>query len=181
MKKIETKIHGCYLLELFSINDHRGRFLKTYNEDRFKELGLPTDWKEDFFSLSSKGTLRGMHFQLPPHEQIKVVSCLRGKILDVVLDLRVGSPSFGVVDTFELSGSDALALYLPEGIAHGFLAEADDSLVYYKASKIHNAISDSGIHWKSIPFQWSVNPITISQRDENHPKWSDFESPFYFN
>jgi dTDP-4-dehydrorhamnose 3,5-epimerase len=181
MMKHSTKIPGCYRLELFSFQDERGRFLKIYHEPTYKELQIETDWREEFYSFSKKGVLRGMHFQVPPYEHNKLVCCLHGKVLDVVLDLRKGSPTFGEVEFFNLEENDSQAIYIPKGLAHGFLALSDNALVQYKVSSIHQHDSDSGIFWESIPFAWPIGDAIISDRDAAHPLFSDFDSPFEFS
>lgn len=178
MRLIETPIAGCYEIVQDSFSDARGKFVKTFHEDAFRTLGLKTDWREEYFSVSAKGVLRGMHFQLPPHEHAKLVTCLQGLAHDVVLDLRHGSPSFGCSHSWELSQDSARAIYIPAGVAHGFLSLSEGCLMYYKVTSIHAASADAGVHWDSFGHSWPVDHPILSDRDTRHPEFTFFVSPF---
>jgi dTDP-4-dehydrorhamnose 3,5-epimerase len=122
-----------------------------------------------------------MHFQVPPHAHQKIVYCITGKVLDVILDLRTASPTFGQSAVFELSAENRHVLYLPVGIAHGFLSLEDDSCLVYKTDAVHSADCDRGIRWDSFGFEWPVIPgipPSISDRDSQQPGFQDFTSPF---
>jgi dTDP-4-dehydrorhamnose 3,5-epimerase len=178
VKISSTEIEGLYLIQPQILTDLRGYFLKTFHEKTFVELGLNTKWKEEYFSESQKGIIRGMHFQTPPHEHFKLVTCLRGKVLDVICDLRRESETFKKVISFELSALNSRQLYIPKGCAHGFLALDDNSLMFYKVSTVYNPTHDSGILWSSINFEWPRMNYIISDRDSKLQSLETFKSPF---
>lgn len=178
MKLSETRINGCFEIILNNISDKRGSFLKTYHVDFFKENNLEYNWKEEYFTTSTKNVLRGMHFQEPPFQHSKLVSCLSGKVLDVIIDLRKSSSSFKKVISIELSESSNKMIYIPEGCAHGFLSLVDNSIMFYKVSSIYNGVFDKGIHWNSIGFDWPQTDLIISDRDLVHPELSEYSSLF---
>ena len=152
--------------------------MKTFNADFYAEQGLPTQWREEYYSYSKKGVIRGMHFQTPPHDHEKLVYCMQGSVLDVVLDLRSASPTFGDHCAFELDGSQGQGLMITKGIAHGFLAMTDDVLMLYKVTSVYSSDNDRGIRWDSFGFDWTVNEPIVSTRDRTHPTFADFVSPF---
>jgi len=170
---------GCFVLRPGLFSDDRGWFLKTAHAPSLEKLGLRTDWREDFVSSSAKGVLRGMHFQTPPAHHAKLAACLQGSVLDVLVDLRRGSPTFGHHVTVPLSG-DAL-VYMPAGIAHGFLSLENDSLMYYKVTHEHAPANDGGIAWDSFGLEWPVETPVISDRDRVHPPLSAYDTPFIYD
>ena len=174
----ELALPGCFEFVLFQQGDGRGRFLKTFHEPTFRELGLPLQWPEEFVTTSRKGVLRGMHFQTPPCAHAKVVTCLGGRILDVFLDLRAGSATFGACAARELSAAKGSSIFLPAGLAHGFLALEEGSVVHYKVSHAHAPAHDAGVLWSSIPFDWPVAEPVLSERDRQFPPLSEFATPF---
>ena len=176
-----TDIPGCYVLQAKVMRDPRGTFVKTFHSPRFEELGLRTDWQEEYFSSSAVGVVRGMHFQLPPADHAKMVFCLTGEVLDVVVDLRRGSPRFGRAQGFTLSEANGRGLYLPTGCAHGFVSRVDGSDMYYKVTSVHSPEHDAGVAWDSIGFDWPVADPALSDRDRRHPALADFSSPFVFD
>ena len=178
MKLSQSKLKGCYLLKSDIYRDERGCFNKIYHQDIFKRKGVDIDVKEQFYTVSNKDVLRGMHFQLPPYNHEKLVSCLSGSILDVVLDLRKSSDTYGKYDVFELNGNDGNSIYIPSGMAHGFLSLEDNSGVLYSTSTVHNIEVDSGIQWDSFDFNWKCEEPIISKRDQEHIALNQFESPF---
>lgn len=173
-----TGLEGCLEVQLNPHRDARGLFLKTYHEGAFRELGLNAVWREEFISTSAKGVLRGMHFQIPPHQHTKYVVCLAGRVLDVALDLRTGSPTYGRSAAVELSAAAANGLFIPEGFAHGFLALEDASTLLYKVSSLHAPDHDRGLKWDSFGFQWPVKAPLLSPRDSKFEAFADFETPF---
>jgi dTDP-4-dehydrorhamnose 3,5-epimerase len=173
-----TGLGGCLELRLNPFRDARGLFLKTYHEAAFRELGLCTDWKEEFVTTSARGVLRGMHFQIPPHHHHKLVFCLAGRVLDVVLDLRAGSPTFGQSTGVELSPELANGMYVPAGFAHGFLALEEGSTMLYKVSSLHAPDHDRGLRWNSFGFPWPVPSPLLSARDAGFGSFADFFTPF---
>jgi dTDP-4-dehydrorhamnose 3,5-epimerase len=178
MKITELQLSGCFLIESPKFSDVRGSFVKTYHESVFKDLGIDMKIAEEFYSFSKKDVIRGMHFQLPPSDHDKFVYCANGAVLDVFLDIRKESATFGQYLAIELSSENARSLFLPSGIAHGFLSLADNSLMVYKTSTVHNPIKDAGISWNSFGFEWPVDTPIISDRDLKHIPFSDFNTPF---
>jgi dTDP-4-dehydrorhamnose 3,5-epimerase len=168
---------GCFLLQPKRLEDQRGRFMKTYHQGLCSALGVNLDIREEFFSVSHKNVIRGMHFQLPPHEHDKLVYCTRGAVMDVLLDLRKGS-SYGRVASAELSSENAHIMFIPKGIAHGFAALTDETLMLYKTSTVHAPEADCGIRWDSFGFDWGMAEPIISARDQQHSVFVDFVSPF---
>ena len=177
MKILEELLPGCFLLEPTRINDLRGRFVKTYHEDFFKTLGINLVIREEFYSISKKNVVRGMHFQMPPNDQEKLVYCTSGEVVDVLLDLRQGN-SYGSVASTNLSIFNSRIIYIPKGIAHGFKALEDETVMIYKTSTVHAPESDVGIGWDSFGFDWSVNDPIISGRDQAHLDFNKFISNF---
>ena len=164
------------LFEVFNnrFEDQRGLFVKTFHKEMFEQAGLQTDFKESYFSVSKKNVLRGMHFQKPPHDHAKLVYVIEGEILDVVVDLRGKSDTFGKFFTTNLSSEKANSLYIGKGFAHGFLTLSDSATVVYQTTSTYHAKSDSGIKWDSFGFDWDsvVNPI-ISERDKLFPSLNE--------
>lgn len=165
--------------EASRIFDDRGWFLKTFNSLEFKDIGIDFTVMETFFSYSVKNTLRGMHFQKPPMAQAKLVSCLMGSIIDVLVDLRRSSPTFRSAFSFQLTDQNSLVLYIPIGFAHGFYVTSDSALVSYQTTSPYDPSKDDGILWRSIPYDWEIvdQPI-MSSRDRKFSTLEEFDSPF---
>lgn len=174
----ELPIIGCKLVTLVPVTDARGWFMKTFHADTFREAGMEGEYPETFVSESHKGVLRGMHFQRPPYDHAKLVRCLGGQVLDVLLDLRRESPTLGRSHALMLDATRAEMVYMPRGIAHGFLALTDGAVLEYRTSSMHAPSHDAGIHWASFGFEWPVSTPILSPRDEAHPRLADFISPF---
>lgn len=175
-----TALPGLVSLAPKVFTDHRGTFVKTFQNSMFRDLGLPFESREEFFSISHQHVLRGLHFQVPPADHVKIVYCLAGAVLDVVVDLRRQSPTHGMFHVEELSGATRRILYIPTGLAHGFLTLTDDALMVYNTSTVHHPACDQGIRWDSIGFPWPLGgtvPI-LSRRDAEFPALADFNSPF---
>jgi len=168
----QLSIPGAYLIRQKRIKDDRGVFVKTFHEELFRRAGIRMDIRESYYSISHKNVLRGMHFQKPPHHHEKLVFCMQGKVLDVFLDLRKQSPTFGKTASVELSGNEFCAVFLPKGIAHGFLSLEDDSLMYYNVSSVYSPEDDSGILWNSFGFDWKIESPVMSMRDRNFAAFS---------
>lgn len=181
MEILPTEIPGCYTLQTRVMHDARGSFIKTFHRPRFDELKLRTDWREEYFSVSAPGVLRGMHFQLPPEDHTKMVFCLTGEVLDVVVDLRRGSPAYGRPQSFTLSAANGLGLYLPTGCAHGFVSISEASGMYYKVTSTHSPAHDVGVAWDSIGFDWPIAAPILSYRDQQHPPLASFDTPFVYH
>jgi len=178
MKAVETGFAGLMVLQPRLFADHRGIFVKTFHENLFRELGIAFTPREEYYSTSSKDVVRGMHFQLPPAAHAKLVYCVQGRVLDVVLDMRRNSATYGKVFQRELNAVSRESLFVPMGFAHGFLSLADDSLMVYKTDTVHSPAHDVGIAWNSFGFDWPVVQPILSERDSKFPSWSAFESPF---
>ncbi|HWR50345.1 MAG TPA: dTDP-4-dehydrorhamnose 3,5-epimerase family protein [Bryobacteraceae bacterium] len=173
----EELLPGTWALTVRSFQDTRGEFVKTYHAGLFRELGIPFTPAEEFFSVSRRNVIRGMHFQLPPHEHAKLVYCINGCVTDVVVDLRAASRP-GQVAATELSRANRKLLFIPPGIAHGFVAREDDTAMVYLTSAVHAPTHDAGIHWNSFDFEWGVpNPI-VSERDQALPALGTLQSLF---
>lgn len=178
MERIATHLPGCFIIQPRIFEDHRGRLVKTYHADTFRELGLEVNYGESYYSVSKAGVLRGLHFQRPPHAQVKVVTCVYGKLLDAVVDVREGSPTYGQHLTVELDAQKANMLYVPEGFAHGFLALSDHTIIQYFGSAMFHPESDGGIRWDSCGIDWSAENPQVSEKDKNLPLLSEFKTPF---
>lgn len=178
MEIIESTLSGCYVIKPFMQNDDRGIFVKTFNCEDFKKENLETNFSEEYYSWSKKNVVRGMHFQMPPLDHVKLVSCLSGKVLDVVVDLRKNSKTYKEIFYLELSGDSKEVLYIPRGMAHGFCSLSDESLMYYKVSTVYSPDHDSGILWNSIGLDWPVEKAILSERDRGFTTLQDFKSPF---
>jgi dTDP-4-dehydrorhamnose 3,5-epimerase len=172
---------GCFKILPKAACDHRGVLVKTFVEEEYRASGLRTDFVEEFYSQSVKNVIRGLHFQIPPFEHHKTVSCVLGTITDVTVDLRVGSPTFGQCEAIELDSDHRCVLYLPPGIAHGFLTRSEVSVVVYRVTSVHSPSHDRGIRWDSIPFDWEVESPILSGRDASLPLLDEFSSPFRYS
>jgi len=171
---------GCYLIKRNVFTDHRGQFSKIVSSEVLHGNGLEFTSIEQFYNVSRRGVIRGMHFQTPPMDHTKLVACIQGEVLDVLLDLRVGSPTYKTCICLHLSESSGEVVYIPSGIAHGFCSLSDDTIVCYNTSSSYSRDHDSGILWSSIGIEWPrIEPI-VSERDESHPILSDFSSPFKY-
>ncbi len=177
----KTEIPGCFEIVSKKMDDDRGYFIKSFQESVFKANGLCYDFNEMYYTYSKPGVVRGLHFQTPTADHAKVVICLKGEILDVVLDIRKGSPTFGKFATFKLSGNEAKFIYIPKGCAHGFCTTSSDALLLYKVETEYSAAHDKGILWNSIEFNWPVQNPVVSARDQGFPQLKDFDSPFIYN
>lgn len=179
MKAHDTAIPGVKILEFPAFADARGGFVKSFHAPGFEQMGLRTDWREEYFTTSAKNVVRGMHFQTPPAHHAKLVFCVAGRVLDVVLDIRTQSPTFGQAFSIELEPKSGVGLYVPVGCAHGFLSLTDGSVMYYKVTSVHAPEHDCGIAWDSFGFAWPVANPVLSPRDGDHPALADFASPFW--
>ena len=166
MKIIATEFLGLYEIENKIFQDKRGLFVKTFNFDDFVEGALEIEFKESFYSVSKKNVLRGMHFQLPPHDHAKLIYVVDGEILDVAVDIRRDSTTFGRYYAINLSSQNAKSLYMEKGFAHGFLTLSDSATVVYMTTSIHVPSSDTGIRWDSFGFDWNgIKKTIVSERD----------------
>lgn len=178
MKIIETEIQGLQILEPKIFEDVRGKFIKTFNNEFFKEHNLDIGIKETYYSISHKDVIRGMHFQTPPYDHIKLVYVPTGKIIDVVLDIRKNSPTYGKYFSCELSGDNGKILIIPKGLAHGFKSLQDNTNVTYMQTTCYAPNFDGGIRYDSFGFEWECNKPQLSDRDKAFPTLSEFQTPF---
>ncbi|WP_026691193.1 dTDP-4-dehydrorhamnose 3,5-epimerase family protein [Alteribacter aurantiacus] len=175
-----TKIPGCYEISSPIYSDHRGTLTKTFHNHVFNNHQLTTNFRETYYTISHNNVLRGFHFQTPPASHTKMVSCSYGEIMDVVIDLRKGSPTFGQYHVFTLSPERGNQAYIPDGLAHAYYVSKGPAIVIYHVTSEHSASHDSGIHWQSINFTWPTNTPILSDKDKNLPLLSQFKSPFTF-
>jgi dTDP-4-dehydrorhamnose 3,5-epimerase len=164
----ESRIPGAWIIDITPITDHRGFFAMTFLPDKLREKGMNPALAQCNLAFNHRrGTLRGMHFQSAPHAQAKIIRATRGALLDVIVDLREDSPAYRQWDQVELTADNHRMLYMPEGIAHGYLTLADDTEAYYHASSPWVPQSESGIRWNdpAIGIEWPFEPVIISERD----------------
>lgn len=176
-----TEIHGAYLFRNFFAEDSRGSFLKILQKSKLPSPITAIDYTESFISHSQKNVIRGMHFQLPPYDVDKLVTVVNGCVLDVILDMRKKSPTFGKTFAVKL-GRDCeyRTFFVPTGCAHGFLALEDNSMMLYQTSCEFAPAHDSGIRYDSFGFKWPINAdeIIISDKDRALPEWNEKETVF---
>jgi dTDP-4-dehydrorhamnose 3,5-epimerase len=174
MKTIKTGIEGVLIFEPKCHGDDRGFFMETWSRDRYADAGLEVDFVQDNVSSSSKNVLRGLHYQYP-QPQGKLVQVLRGEVLDVAVDIRVGSPTFGKVETCLLSGENHRQFYVPEGFAHGYCVLSKMALFFYKCTDFYNAKTESGLLWNDpdLGIDWPINVPQLSAKDASLPFLKD--------
>ena len=176
MRFTETPLKGAYLIDLEKHEDERGFFARLYCENEFEKLGLATKFVQINDSLNTRrGTLRGMHYQLPPSGEAKIVRCLRGSFFDVIVDLRPKSSTFLKYFGSELTADNRTMMYVPVGFAHGFLTTSDDAEVLYVLSSFYCLEQQRGLRFNDpkIGIQWPFDPVVIATRDTQYPDFSD--------
>ena len=182
MNFIATKIKGVYIIEPRVFNDSRGYFFESYSKREFEEKIGNVDFVQDNESRSTKGVIRGMHFQKPPYSQAKLVRCVVGKVLDVAIDLRKGSPTYGEHVAVELSEENHREFFIPKGFAHGFEVLSDVAVFQYKCDDYYHPEAEGGIYAfdpeLGIEWQTNIENVIVSEKDKKHPKISEFSSPF---
>ena len=178
MRATATPLDGVLLINSTPFHDHRGSFTKLYQRDLFARLGINFSVAEEFVSVSKRNVVRGMHFQNPPAAHAKLVYCVGGAVLDVVVDLRQSSPTFGQHYSRELTDSSGEMLLIPAGFAHGFLALVDEATMIYLTTAVHSPEHDAGILWSSFGFRWPVDAPLLSPRDAQFPALAVFATPF---
>ena len=176
----ESRIPGLLRLHPVVHFDDRGAFVKMYHEDWFADIGIPTVWPERFYSRSHCGVIRGLHFQNPPAEHEKLVYCAHGAVLDVVVDLRVGSPTYGEFELFHLDDESWNMVFAPKGMAHGFASLSDETVMAYATSTVHDPTRDTGIRWDSVSIPWPFEKPIVSSRDAALPAFADYVSVFSY-
>jgi len=174
-----TSIPGVFELALERRSDVRGFFVKVLQRSELAEAGIgPLDFVEEYYTYSHKGVVRGMHFQTPPHDHVKLVYCSAGSVIDVLVDIRVGSPAFGVATVFELGAERGNALLVPPGVAHGFCTPTEPATMHYAVTTEYAPSHDAGVRWDSIGMTWPVAEPVMSDRDRTLPALADYDSPF---
>jgi dTDP-4-dehydrorhamnose 3,5-epimerase len=176
MKFENISIEGVKIIKNNLLFDNRGSFIKTFNSNLFENNNF--EIKEQYFSFSKKNVIRGMHFQNPPSHYTKLVSVISGEIMDVILDIRKNSKTYGLVFSTKLSRTNGISIYLPKGIAHGFLTLKSNTIVSYLQSSCYNIQNDSGIKYDTINFEWGISNPIISDRDLKFESFKDFKSSF---
>lgn len=180
MRVHNTAIPGCAELQPNLLEDTRGRFVKVFQAEIFAEHRMATRFVEEYYSVSRQRVLRGLHFQTPPHHHAKLVYCVSGTVMDAVVDLRRGSPTFGKHVLVELSAATGNALYVPEGLAHGFYVTSSSATMVYKVTSAYAPRHDSGIRWDTAKIPWPDETPVVSERDTRLEALSEFQSPFDF-
>lgn len=175
MNLINTELEGVYIIENFFSEDVRGSFIKTYHESFFLENNLCTNFRESYFSISKKNVIRGMHFQLPPYDHEKLVYVVQGEVIDVILDLRKTSQTYGKAIQVTLSNLNYRSVYIPKGLAHGFKAKVDNTIMVYNVATTYNKEYDFGIRYDSFNFDWQTDAPVMSLRDQNLITFSQFD------
>lgn len=185
MDVIKTAIEGVLIIEPRVFNDARGYFFESYSQREFDEKVCPVNFVQDNESMSVRGVIRGLHFQAPPYAQAKLVRCVRGKVLDVAVDIRKGSPTYGQHVAVELSEENRRQLFIPRGFAHGFSVLSDVAVFQYKCDNYYAPEAEGGISIADPApgIDWMIDPCeaTLSDKDLRHPKFCDFDSPFDIN
>lgn len=173
-------MEGLLVIKPRVFEDQRGYFFESYNEKLLKQSGLDTNFVQDNQSLSQKNVLRGLHFQAPPFAQGKLVRVIKGAVLDVVVDIRKASPTYGKHFALELNEKNKTMLWVPEGFAHGFLTLENDTVFYYKCNNYYNKESEGCVMWNdaSLGINWNAIDPVLSEKDRSGTPFRDFVSPF---
>ena len=178
MKLINTPFSGLYLIKNFYSNDERGIFIKTFSKKFYDEFNFDFQIMESYFSLNKKNVIRGMHFQTPPYDHTKIVSVIQGSIIDVVLDIRKNSKTYGKYFEINLNSKDMTSILIPKGFAHGFVSLMNNTILEYKQTTEYNEKNDTGILYTSFGYDWKINNEIISKRDLEFQDFSSYVSPF---
>jgi dTDP-4-dehydrorhamnose 3,5-epimerase len=182
MRVEQFEIPDLKLIHPSVFEDPRGYFFESYNFDRFREAGIEDHFVQDNQSLSQTGVLRGLHFQIGEFAQSKLVRVIKGAVLDVAVDIRKGSPTYGKHLAVELNEKNKLMLYVPIGFAHGFLTLSDDTIFTYKCGNVYNKASEMGIMWDDpeLMIDWKVENPLLSEKDKVNLSFKEFNSPFTY-
>ncbi len=180
MKFIETGFQGLYEIEPRVFEDARGYFYESYSKSVFQQYGIDVNFVQDNQSMSQKGVVRGLHFQAPPFAQGKLVRVIKGSVLDIALDIRKGSPTFGKHHSVLLSEENKKLFWIPAGFAHGFSTLEDNTVFAYKCTEVYNKPSEGCVLWNDpeLGIGWQVSHPIISEKDLQGTRWATFESPF---
>jgi dTDP-4-dehydrorhamnose 3,5-epimerase len=182
MQLISTPIPGLVEIEPRVFGDDRGYFFESYSETAFKEMGIEHNFVQDNQSMSNKGVLRGLHFQAPPFAQGKLVRVIKGAVLDVALDIRLGSPTYGQHHKVLLTGENKKMFWVPPGFAHGFATLEDGTIFSYKCSNLYAPSSEGSVLWNDpdLGIDWNISDPKLSEKDMQAPSFSDLRSPFKY-
>ncbi len=184
MEVIKTDIEGVIVIEPRVFGDERGYFFESFSQREFCQKVGDTVFVQDNESKSCYGVLRGLHFQLPPFAQAKLVRCVRGRVLDVAVDIRKGSPTYGKHIAYELSEENHRMLFIPHGFAHGFSVLSETAVFHYKCDNYYAPQSEGALQWNDtdLNINWLIleKDIILSEKDKHHPLFKDFNSPFVF-
>ena len=185
MEVLTTDIEGVFIIKPRVFGDARGYFFESYSKREFEEKVGKIDFVQDNESMSKKGVMRGLHFQRPPFSQSKLVRCVKGSVLDVAVDIRKGSPTYGKHVAVELTEDNHLQFFIPKGFAHGFVVLSDVAVFQYKCDNFYHPEADGGISIldDSLGIDWKISTqnAILSEKDTKHPLLKDFDSPFDFN
>lgn len=180
MEIIKTPLAGLLIIKPDLFEDDRGYFFESFNREKFLQAGLDLTFLQDNESKSKKGVLRGLHYQAPPFAQGKLVRVMRGSVLDVALDIRKDSPTYGKWESIALSGQNKWMYWIPPGFAHGFVTLEDDTIFFYKCTNVYNKVSEGSILWndRDLNINWGIDGPMISDKDKVSPMFKDIVSPF---
>ena len=180
MTVTETELKDLLLLKPTVFEDQRGYFFESFNQKNFSKKGLDLNFVQDNQSKSQKNVLRGLHFQMPPFAQGKLIHVIKGAVLDIAVDIRLSSPTYGKHVSIELNEENKFMLYVPPGFAHGFLTLKDDTIFTYKCTEFYNPEAESAILWndETLDIYWGINDPVLSEKDQNAIVFSQFDSPF---
>ena len=180
MNITKTDIQGLIIIEPQIFKDSRGAFFESWNEKKFKQLGINEDFVQDNQSVSSKGVLRGLHFQNPPYAQAKLVRVLKGSVLDIAVDLRKNSPTYGKHFSVILSEQNNKSFFIPKGFAHGFLSLEDNTVFNYKCSDYYNKESEGSLLWndEDLKIDWQIDNPLVSEKDLQADLFKNFKTKF---
>lgn len=177
MQFIQRKLPGTFEIQLAPIRDERGFFMRAYDTALFEQAGLHRPWAQENHSRSERrGIIRGLHFQFPPFAETKLVRCVRGAVLDVFVDLRPDSPTFGQWDSIELTEENKKTIFIPRGFAHGFCTLTDESEVLYKVDNVYNREHEGGLLWSDpdLDIPWPADAPILSEKDQRNWTWREF-------
>lgn len=180
MEITTTPLEGLLVIKPKVFYDSRGYFYEPYNKQRYQQAGIMPEFVQDNQSLSMKGALRGLHFQAPPFEQGKLVRVVQGSVLDVVVDIRKQSPTFGQHFSVLLSGENMLQFWIPPGFAHGFVTLENNTIFEYKCTNVYDKASEGGLLWSDadLGIHWNIDNPIVSDKDQILPSLKSFNSPF---
>ncbi|MES2560554.1 MAG: dTDP-4-dehydrorhamnose 3,5-epimerase [Bacteroidota bacterium] len=175
-------IDGPLIIKPKVFTDSRGYFFESFSAQLFEAIGVNANFVQDNQSLSQKGTVRGLHFQADPHAQGKLVRVVQGAVLDVAVDIRIGSPTYGKHFDIELTGDNKTMFWVPPGFAHGFSTLENNTIFLYKCTNLYHKASEGGIHWNDpgLNIDWKVDEAIVSEKDQLLPSLDRFESPFTY-